>query len=43
LLAFGWHAQSARDIEHGLELGLDGLYSDHVDRLMAAINGGRAA
>jgi glycerophosphoryl diester phosphodiesterase len=43
LLAFGWDAQSARDIEHGLELGLDGLYSDHVDRLMAAIDSGRPA
>src|SRR5262249_2135017 len=41
LLAFGWDAQSPQDIERGLELGLDGLYSDHVDRLMAAINHGR--
>jgi glycerophosphoryl diester phosphodiesterase len=40
LLAFGWDAQSRRDIDHGLHLGLDALYSDHVGRLMAAINGG---
>ncbi len=43
LLAFGWDAQSPRDIDQGLQTGLDGLYSDHVDRLMAAINGGSRA
>lgn len=43
LLAFGWDAQTARDIGRGLELELDGLYSDHVDRLMAAIRGGSGA
>ena len=38
LLAFGWDAQSARRIRALLELGVDGLYSDHVDRLVAALS-----
>jgi glycerophosphoryl diester phosphodiesterase len=37
LRAFGWDAQSRAEIARLLELGLDGVYSDHVDRLMAAI------
>ena len=36
ILAFGWDAQFAPAIETGLRMGLDGLYSDHVDRLVDA-------
>lgn len=38
LLAFGWDAQDAKHIHRLLALGLDGLYSDHVDRLVHAIS-----
>jgi glycerophosphoryl diester phosphodiesterase len=37
LRAFGWDAQSGAEITRLLGLGLDGVFSDHVDRLMAAI------
>lgn len=37
LLAFGWDAQSAGRIGGLLALGCDGVYSDHVDRLVAAL------
>jgi glycerophosphoryl diester phosphodiesterase len=37
LRAFGWDAQTDAEITRLLELGLDGVFSDHVDRLMAAI------
>lgn len=40
--AFGWDAQSAAAIERLLDLGVDGVYSDHVGRLMAAIAKGHA-
>jgi glycerophosphoryl diester phosphodiesterase len=35
--AFGWDAQSRSEIGGLLRLGVDGIYSDHVDLLMAAI------
>jgi glycerophosphoryl diester phosphodiesterase len=37
LRAFGWNAQSTQQIRHLVDLGVDGIYSDHVDRLMAVI------
>ncbi|HVA74878.1 MAG TPA: glycerophosphodiester phosphodiesterase [Acidimicrobiales bacterium] len=37
LLAFGWDAQDDRHIRRLVSLGLDGIYSDHVDRLVHAI------
>jgi glycerophosphoryl diester phosphodiesterase len=37
LLAFGWDAQSTRRIHGLLALGCDGVYSDHVDRMVAAL------
>lgn len=37
LLAFGWDAQSPGDLEALIDLGIDGLYSDHVDRMVAAL------
>ena len=38
LLAFGWDAQSEHHISRLVRLGLDGIYSDFVDRLVAAIS-----
>jgi glycerophosphoryl diester phosphodiesterase len=35
--AFGWDAQSRRQSAALLRMGIDGLYSDHVDVLMSAI------
>lgn len=37
LLAFGWDAQSEYHISRLVQLGLDGIYSDHVARLVATI------
>lgn len=39
LLAFGWDAQSTRRIRTLLGLGCDAVYSDHVDRMVAALGG----
>jgi glycerophosphoryl diester phosphodiesterase len=36
---FGWDAQFRRQIDGLLAAGVDGIYSDHVDRLMDAIAG----
>jgi len=38
LLAFGWDAQYERTLDHLLDAGIDGVYSDHVDRMTAAIS-----
>ncbi|HMC39321.1 MAG TPA: glycerophosphodiester phosphodiesterase [Acidimicrobiales bacterium] len=40
LRAFGWDAQTEEDLVHLVSLGLDGVYSDHVSRMVAAV--GRA-
>lgn len=37
LLAFGWDAQTRSSLDRLLGLGIDGLYSDHVDRMVDAI------
>jgi glycerophosphoryl diester phosphodiesterase len=37
ILAFAWDAQSDADLDRLLSLGIDGVYSDHVDRMVAAI------
>jgi glycerophosphoryl diester phosphodiesterase len=37
LFCFGWDAQVPRVLAELLGLGLDGVYSDHVDRMMDAI------
>ncbi len=37
VLAFGWDAQHDRTLGELLDSGLDGIYSDHVDRMMRAI------
>jgi glycerophosphoryl diester phosphodiesterase len=35
--AFGWDAQQERVLRTLLEMGIDGLYSDHVDRMTAVL------
>ncbi len=35
--AFAWDAQQPRVLDQVLAMGVDGVYSDHVDRMMAAI------
>lgn len=37
LLAFAWDAQEYRRIRAVLEMGVDGIYSDHVERMLAAV------
>lgn len=37
LLAFGWDAQFDRILDELLDCGIDGVYSDHVDTMMASI------
>jgi glycerophosphoryl diester phosphodiesterase len=37
LSAFAWDAQSEADLARLIELGVDGLYSDHVGRMMKVI------
>ena len=36
-LTFGWDAQHERMIDELLDMGIDGVYSDHVDRMMDAV------
>jgi glycerophosphoryl diester phosphodiesterase len=38
LLALGWDAQFDRTIDELLDTGIDGVFSDHVDRLMGRIH-----
>ena len=38
LLALGWDAQFDRTIDELLDTGIDGIFSDHVDRLMSRIH-----
>ena len=42
LLAFGWDAQYPRILDELLDCGIDGVYSDHVDRMMTAIDQARS-
>jgi glycerophosphoryl diester phosphodiesterase len=37
--AFGWDAQYRRQLDALLHAGIDGIYSDHVERMMDAIAG----
>lgn len=41
--AFGWDAQTAEDLAALVGLGVDGVYSDHVERMVAALREGRIA
>jgi glycerophosphoryl diester phosphodiesterase len=38
VLAFGWDAQLPRVLDELFDLGVDGVYSDHVGRLVAALD-----
>lgn len=37
ILAFGWDAQHDRNLDELLTMGIDGVYSDHVDRMTDAM------
>ncbi len=37
VLAFGWDAQHERILDGLLDAGIDGVYSDHVDRMVTAL------
>jgi glycerophosphoryl diester phosphodiesterase len=37
VLAFGWDAQTPRVIDELIDSGIDGVYSDHVDRMVDAV------
>lgn len=37
LLCFGWDAQHPRQLDELLDMGIDAVYSDHVDRMVAAV------
>jgi len=36
-VAFGWDCQHRRQLDGLLEMGIDGVYSDHVDRMVDAL------
>jgi glycerophosphoryl diester phosphodiesterase len=37
-LAFGWDMQFERVLDEMLDSGIDGVYSDHVDRMVSAVD-----
>jgi glycerophosphoryl diester phosphodiesterase len=37
VLAFGWDAQFERVLDNLLGMGVDGVFSDHTDRMMEAV------
>jgi glycerophosphoryl diester phosphodiesterase len=37
VLAFGWDAQLPRELDELLDMGIDAVYSDHVDRMTDAV------
>jgi glycerophosphoryl diester phosphodiesterase len=39
LVAFGWDCQHRRQLDALIDMGIDGLYSDHVDRMVDALEG----
>jgi len=41
-IAFGWDLQHDHQLDNGLRMGLDGVYSDHVDRMSDALRRLRA-
>ena len=40
---FGWDAQHERILDDLLDMGIDGVYSDHVDRMVDAFDAGRSS
>jgi glycerophosphoryl diester phosphodiesterase len=41
VLSFGWDAQFDRILDELLDIGIDAVYSDHVDRMQAALERAR--
>ena len=39
VLAFGWDAQHERVLRNLVRMGIDAVYSDHVDRMVDVIGG----
>ena len=39
VVAFGWDCQHRRQLDALIDMGIDGLYSDHVDRMVDALEG----
>lgn len=39
IVAFGWDCQHRRQLDLLLDMGIDGVYSDHVDRMVDALHG----
>jgi glycerophosphoryl diester phosphodiesterase len=37
VLTFAWDVQEVRHLRAMLAMGMDGLYSDHVDRMVATV------
>jgi glycerophosphoryl diester phosphodiesterase len=37
IVSFGWDAQHERVLDGLLDMGIDAVYSDHVDRMVAAL------
>ncbi|HUF32363.1 MAG TPA: glycerophosphodiester phosphodiesterase [Acidimicrobiales bacterium] len=37
--ALGWDAQHRRQLDELIDMGIDGVFSDHVDRMVAALQG----
>jgi glycerophosphoryl diester phosphodiesterase len=38
-VTFGWDCQHRRQLDGLLDMGIDGLFSDHVDRMVDALEG----
>jgi glycerophosphoryl diester phosphodiesterase len=38
VLAFGWDCQHERQLDETLDHGVDAVYSDHVDRMVDALD-----
>jgi glycerophosphoryl diester phosphodiesterase len=43
MLAFGYDAQQRRSLDRAVAIGLDGIFCDHVERMLAAIAAGPPA
>ena len=43
LACFGWDAQHERQLDHLFRIGIDGVYSDHVDRMVTRARARRSA
>ncbi len=39
LVTFGWDCQHRRQLDEMLRIGIDGIYSDHVDRMVDSLQG----